>query len=155
MVENEKEQSLSPHGNNRGTDSEHAPSACAVESGSDAAASGSGPLFFLLDGAASQAHGIGDEMDTQKRVAADRSCPLAERLEAFEDIMESEVGDTPLSRSISSSRGGTPREPRKTALLLPSLWTRCAAGSTPSPWPRAETTVRPSAWPRPWPVWTA
>lgn len=104
MVENEKEQSLSPHGNNRGTDSEHAPSACAVESGSDAAASGSGPLFFLLDGAASQAHGIGDEMDTQKRVAADRSCPLAERLEAFEDIMESEVGDTPLSRARNLER---------------------------------------------------
>ncbi len=64
-----------------------------------------GSSFFLLDGAAaSQAPVIGPELDKQKRLAADISCPLEDRLEAFEDIMESEVGDTALSRARNMER---------------------------------------------------
>ena len=66
--------------------------------------SSNGTGFFLLDGAASTAQGIAPELETQKRTAADRSRRLDERLEAFEDIMESEVGDTVLSRARNLER---------------------------------------------------
>lgn len=62
------------------------------------------PEFFLLDGASSQAIMIGPELDKQKRLASDALRPLEERLEAFEDIMESEVGDTALSRARNLER---------------------------------------------------
>lgn len=52
----------------------------------------------LYDGASSQFPVITPELDTQRNVALDRSLPLEERLKAFEDIMESEVGDTPMIR---------------------------------------------------------
>jgi len=63
-----------------------------------------GGSFFLLDDAASQAPVIGPELESKKRVASDRSRALEERLEAFEDIMESEVGDTVLSRARNLER---------------------------------------------------
>ncbi len=67
--------------------------------------SSNGPSFFPLDGAAaSQSPVIGPELDKQKRLAADPSSCLEERLEAFEDIMESEVGDTVLSRARNMER---------------------------------------------------
>jgi len=52
----------------------------------------------LLNGASSQAPIIAPELETQKRVAADKTQPLNERIEAYEDIIDSEVGDTTLSR---------------------------------------------------------
>ena len=79
----------------------------------------------LLDGASSQAPIIAPELEIQKRVAADSEQPLETRLEAYEDILESEVGDTSLSdrgissgmwafgRSISNSRGATPTGAQK------------------------------------------
>jgi len=70
--------------------------------GTAAGSIGSG--FFLLDGAASQVQGLAPELETRKRTAADRALPLNERLEAFEDIMESEVGDTALSRARNLER---------------------------------------------------
>ncbi|MCF8062037.1 MAG: pyridoxal-phosphate dependent enzyme [Deltaproteobacteria bacterium] len=71
----------------------------------DATAAGpEGSRFFPLDGAASQALEIGPELEKQRRAAADRSLSLDERLEAFEDIMESEVGDTALSRARNLER---------------------------------------------------
>jgi len=60
--------------------------------------------FLLLDEAVSQAPLIGPEFDAQRRIAADRSIPLDERLEAFEDIQESEVGDTSLTRARNLER---------------------------------------------------
>ncbi len=60
--------------------------------------------FFLLDGAASEPLEIGTELESQRRTAADRTRSLDERLEAFEDIMESEVGDTVLSRARNVER---------------------------------------------------
>ncbi len=58
----------------------------------------------LLDGASSQAPVIAPELDTQKRIAADKDQPLADRLEAYEDITDSEVGDTTLSRARNIER---------------------------------------------------
>ena len=58
----------------------------------------------LLDGAADKFQTIVPEIQTQKRVASDPTRPLEERLEAFEDVMESEVGDTTLSRARNVER---------------------------------------------------
>lgn len=58
----------------------------------------------LLDGATSQALILTPELETQKKVAADVSLPLEERIEAFADIMESEVGDTTMSRARNIER---------------------------------------------------
>lgn len=44
------------------------------------------------------------ELDKQRRVAADATRPLEERLEAYEDIIDSEVGDTTLSRARNIER---------------------------------------------------
>lgn len=60
--------------------------------------------LFLLDEASPQAPIIAPELDTQKLVAADPSKPLEARLEAYEDIFDSEVGDTTLSRSRNIER---------------------------------------------------
>ena len=60
--------------------------------------------FTLLDGASPQTPIIAPELDTQKLVAADVTQALEERLEAYEDIMDSEVGDTTLSRSRNIER---------------------------------------------------
>ena len=58
----------------------------------------------LLDGASPQAPMIAPELEAQKILAADKNQPLEDRLEAFEDIMESEVGDTTLARSRNIER---------------------------------------------------
>ena len=60
--------------------------------------------FSLLDGASAQAPIIAPELETQKRLAADKSQSLDDRLEAYEDILESEVGDTTLTRSRNIER---------------------------------------------------
>lgn len=61
-------------------------------------------FFSLLDGATSYVPAIPPELETQKLVATDRDLPLEDRLEAFEDIMESEVGDTNLTRARNIER---------------------------------------------------
>jgi threonine synthase len=58
----------------------------------------------LLEEASSQAPVISPELETQKVVAADPDQVLSDRLEAYEDIIDSEVGDTPLSRSRNVER---------------------------------------------------
>jgi len=60
--------------------------------------------FFLLDEATSQIGDIATEIETQKKVAADKNYPLEERLEAYEDIFDSEIGDTTLSRARNIER---------------------------------------------------
>ncbi len=60
--------------------------------------------FFLLDEATSQVEDIATEIETQRKVAADKSFPLEERLEAYEDIFDSEIGDTTLSRARNIER---------------------------------------------------
>ncbi len=61
-------------------------------------------MFSLLDGASSQRPFIASELDAQRRVAADTSRPLPERLEAYEDIIDSEIGDTTLVRARNLER---------------------------------------------------
>ncbi len=63
-----------------------------------------GLTLNLLDGATSHFPAITPEFEFQKKVAADPSQPLDERIEAFEDIMESEVGDTTMSRARNIER---------------------------------------------------
>jgi threonine synthase len=60
--------------------------------------------LFLLDEASAHAPAIAPELETQKKVAADRGFPLEERLEAYEDIIDSEIGDTSLTRARNIER---------------------------------------------------
>jgi threonine synthase len=60
--------------------------------------------FFLLDDASSQITPFEPELETQKKIAADRTQTLETRLEAYEDIFESEVGDTSLARARNIER---------------------------------------------------
>ena len=58
----------------------------------------------ILDGAQSQFPPIAPELDFQRKIAADKNCPLDERIEAFEDIIDSEIGDTNLTRARNIER---------------------------------------------------
>lgn len=60
--------------------------------------------FFLLDEASSQIAELMPELETQKKIATDKSHTIEERLEAYEDIFESEVGDTSFSRARNIER---------------------------------------------------
>lgn len=60
--------------------------------------------FFLLDDASSQITPFEPGLETQKRIAADKTQTLETRLEAYEDIFESEVGDTSLARARNIER---------------------------------------------------
>lgn len=61
-------------------------------------------ILSLLDGASSQVPTIAPELDLQRKVAADQTLDLEERLEAFEDIIDSEIGDTTLTRARNIER---------------------------------------------------
>ncbi|MEW5722446.1 MAG: pyridoxal-phosphate dependent enzyme [Thermodesulfobacteriota bacterium] len=63
-----------------------------------------GDLLQLLDGARPQSPVIAPELEDQRRVAANRGLALEERLEALEDIFDSEVGDTHMSRARNLER---------------------------------------------------
>jgi threonine synthase len=60
--------------------------------------------FFLLDEASSQITPFEPELETQKKIAADKTQTLETRLEAYEDIFESEVGDTSFARARNLER---------------------------------------------------
>ena len=62
--------------------------------------------FFLLDDASSQITPFALELETQKRIAADKTQALETRLEAYEDIFESEVGDTAFAQVRDAVRRG-------------------------------------------------
>ncbi|HSR50941.1 MAG TPA: pyridoxal-phosphate dependent enzyme [Acidobacteriota bacterium] len=47
---------------------------------------------------------IAYELEREKSIAGDRSLPLERRIEAFEDILDSEVGDTSMSRARNIER---------------------------------------------------
>jgi len=61
-------------------------------------------FLSLLDGASSQFPLIAPELDLQRLVAADKNRKLGQRLEAFEDIIDSEIGDTNLNRARNIER---------------------------------------------------
>jgi threonine synthase len=62
------------------------------------------PSAALLDGAVAVAEPLGIEIDAQKKLASDPSQPLEQRLAAYEDITETDVGDTSLTRARNLER---------------------------------------------------
>ena len=60
--------------------------------------------YDLIDGAAGIGFDIESEVEKQRKIIFDKSFPLEERLEAFEDIIDSEVGDTNLVRARNIER---------------------------------------------------
>lgn len=61
-------------------------------------------FLTLLDGASPSAPRLDPALESQRQAAADNSRPLVFRLEALEDIIDSEVGDTTLSRARNIER---------------------------------------------------
>jgi threonine synthase len=62
------------------------------------------PEVALLDGAEPSLAGIEADLATVRGICSDRSRPLEERIEAYEDIIDSQVGDTTLSRARNVER---------------------------------------------------
>ncbi len=60
--------------------------------------------FILLDGVSSSSIDLTEDYGHQHLVASDVSRPLHERLAAFEDVYESEVGDTSIVRARNIER---------------------------------------------------
>jgi len=66
--------------------------------------------FTLLDGATSSSIDLTEDYGKQHEVASDLERPLDERLAAFEDIYESEVGDTTIVRARNIERASGMRQ---------------------------------------------
>jgi len=60
--------------------------------------------FELIDGAVGEVNEFTKGYEQQRKIAMDPSYPLDERLEAYEDIIDSEVGDTNLWRARNIER---------------------------------------------------
>ncbi|MBN1273488.1 MAG: pyridoxal-phosphate dependent enzyme [Candidatus Aminicenantes bacterium] len=85
------------------SDSEPPPSPASIPS--EGPNDKNGPFhFFPLDEATAPLQTITPELEAQKQIAADKNRPLEDRLEAYEDIFESEVGDTNLTRARNIER---------------------------------------------------
>jgi len=63
-----------------------------------------GTDLSLLDGADAAQSSFVSEVEAVRRICADPARPLQERLEALEDVFESEVGDTILTRARNIER---------------------------------------------------
>ncbi len=63
-----------------------------------------GQPFDLMDGATGNIFDVAKGVDQQRKIAADTTRATEERLEAFEDIIDSEVGDTSLARCRNIER---------------------------------------------------
>ncbi len=63
-----------------------------------------GKILELIDGARGDVFKISEEMEPLRALIADKSSTLDEKLEAYEDIMDSEVGDTSLLRARNLER---------------------------------------------------
>jgi threonine synthase len=64
----------------------------------------------LLDGVSPDTSSLALELADQQRIAADTTRPLNERLAAYEDVFECEVGDTALSRARNIERAAGLRQ---------------------------------------------
>ena len=60
--------------------------------------------YDLMDGATGQVLEVSKEIERQRKIAADKNYPLERRIEAYEDIVDSEVGDTSLWRARNIER---------------------------------------------------
>ncbi len=120
--------------------------------------------FNLLDGATGEVEAVYREVDEQRRIAADSTCPLEDRLASYEDIIDSEVGDTTMVRARNIEReygfrqlylkfeGGNPTGTQKDRIAFTQAMMPCDVASMSSPWPVAVITGWPWPWPHPWPV---
>jgi threonine synthase len=61
-------------------------------------------VLDLIDGARGEAFQISRELEDQRRIIADPDSSLEERLEAYEEIVDSEVGDTNMIRARNIER---------------------------------------------------
>lgn len=66
--------------------------------------SGDNQVLDLIDGATGVISEVAREVETQRVIAADPNRSLEERIEAYEDIFDSEVGDTTLVRARNIER---------------------------------------------------
>jgi threonine synthase len=60
--------------------------------------------FNLIDGANGEVIAVAREVDQQRKISANHDLPLDDRLEAYEDIFDSEVGDTAMVRARNIER---------------------------------------------------
>jgi threonine synthase len=60
--------------------------------------------YDLMDGATGDIYQVARDVDQQRKITADSTLPIEKRLEAYEDIIDSEVGDTSLVRSRNIER---------------------------------------------------
>jgi threonine synthase len=60
--------------------------------------------YNLMDGATGEGLKVIRELEEQRKISANSGMPLDERLEAYEDIFDSEVGDTSLVRARNIER---------------------------------------------------
>lgn len=60
--------------------------------------------YKMMDGAAGEVDLVLETVDAKQRIASDPRKPLEERLEAYEDIIDSEVGDTSMVRARNIER---------------------------------------------------
>ena len=60
--------------------------------------------FNLIDGATGEAIAVVRQVEDQRRILSDPDLPLEKRLEAYEYIFDSEVGDTTLVRARNIER---------------------------------------------------
>ncbi len=58
----------------------------------------------ILDGATSDVQSVSTEICSEKKIASDNTLGLEERLEAYENIIDSEIGDTNLVRARNIER---------------------------------------------------
>lgn len=63
-----------------------------------------GLAYEVFDGVTSQTTALAPELETQKQIALDVTRQLDERVEAYEDIIDSEIGDTSMSRARNIER---------------------------------------------------
>jgi threonine synthase len=63
-----------------------------------------GQYFNLLDGASGDVEAVYKAVDEQRKIAADGEFPLEERIASYEDIIDSEVGDTSMVRARNIER---------------------------------------------------
>jgi len=61
-------------------------------------------LLDILDNAEGEYPLLAADLETQKRIVCDLNRPIEERLEAFEDVIDSQIGDSNLSRARNIER---------------------------------------------------
>jgi threonine synthase len=64
----------------------------------------SGNVMHLIDGASGEINAVSKELESQKEIILNDDSSLEERLEAYEDMIDSQVGDTTLIRARNIER---------------------------------------------------